>query len=272
MTQTRQFIDQLAAGESSSAKDTLENLISIKAFESLDAYKKEISSSIFGGIQEETEEFDMEEVELDEASKPVPVDKKLSQQWIDHVGHYYNAQQGRNHSYESQAKADKIYKQVHKTHGPKVANAMASHSSHIYDDGDESEKAKKLRNKHGISHPDYDDLHENYEQLDENMRQAVSLMKKANAEHIDKDIHAHYPKILDAVKKSGNEELHKKLSHHFGKAIEHNKQKHASWNKAGERPSAAYNRSLDKSIDHHIQASRTLGVEKGLDKFTRHDD
>jgi hypothetical protein len=71
MTQSRQFIDQLAAGESSSAKETLENLISTKAFEALDGYKKEISSSIFGGKQEETEEeLTMEETEqLDELSK-----------------------------------------------------------------------------------------------------------------------------------------------------------------------------------------------------------
>jgi type I site-specific restriction-modification system R (restriction) subunit len=176
----RQFIDQLASGQNSEAKDALENELSGRSFAALDEYKKELAKGIFGGGQEESqEELAMEE--------------------------------------------------------------------------------------------DFE-LDENYEQLDENMKQAVSLMKKANSEHIDKDIHSHYPKILDAVKKSGNTELHKKLSHHFGKAIEHNKQKHAAWNKAGERPSAAYNRSLDKSIDHHIQASRSLGVEKGLDKFTRHDD
>jgi hypothetical protein len=63
MTQSRQFIDQLAAGESSSAKETLENLISTKAFEALDGYKKEISSSIFGGKQEETQEQNETEVQ-----------------------------------------------------------------------------------------------------------------------------------------------------------------------------------------------------------------
>lgn len=52
---TRQFIDQLAAGESAAAKETLENLISNKAFEALDEYKKQMASSIFGGKQEETE-------------------------------------------------------------------------------------------------------------------------------------------------------------------------------------------------------------------------
>jgi len=52
---TRQFIDQLAAGESAAAKETLENLISNKAFEALDEYKKQMASNIFGGKEEETE-------------------------------------------------------------------------------------------------------------------------------------------------------------------------------------------------------------------------
>ena len=53
MTDSRQFIDQLAAGEASAAKDTFETLLSTKAFEALDAYKKEIASGIFGGNQVE---------------------------------------------------------------------------------------------------------------------------------------------------------------------------------------------------------------------------
>lgn len=60
---TRQFIDQLAAGESAAAKETLENLISNKAFEALDEYKKQIASGIFNGQTEETET----EVEVQEA-------------------------------------------------------------------------------------------------------------------------------------------------------------------------------------------------------------
>ena len=37
---TRQFIDLLAAGESAAAKETLENVLSAKAFEALDVYKE----------------------------------------------------------------------------------------------------------------------------------------------------------------------------------------------------------------------------------------
>lgn len=67
MSQVRQFIDQIAAGHSADAKESLENILSGKAFESLDMYKKEIASSIFGGI-EEAKECDTEE-EDDEDEK-----------------------------------------------------------------------------------------------------------------------------------------------------------------------------------------------------------
>jgi hypothetical protein len=69
MSHSRQFIDQLAIGDSSAAKDTLENIISNKAFEALDIYKKEMASSIFGGVNEAKEIKDEEEDEEDENKK-----------------------------------------------------------------------------------------------------------------------------------------------------------------------------------------------------------
>jgi hypothetical protein len=66
MSQTRQFIDQLATGEASAAKETLENMISVRAFEALDSYKKEMASSIFGG-QKETAEAEPAEDNTQEA-------------------------------------------------------------------------------------------------------------------------------------------------------------------------------------------------------------
>ena len=63
MSHSRQFIDQLAIGDSSAAKDTLENIISNKAFEALDIYKKEMASSIFGGVNEAKEIKDESESE-----------------------------------------------------------------------------------------------------------------------------------------------------------------------------------------------------------------
>lgn len=67
----RQFIDQLASGSNSEAKETLENELASRAFSSLDEYKKELAGSIFGGNQEqEQEELAMEEEteQLDELS------------------------------------------------------------------------------------------------------------------------------------------------------------------------------------------------------------
>jgi hypothetical protein len=71
MSQTRQFIDQLATGESSAAKETLENMISVRAFEALDSYKKEMASSIFGGVKEakEVEKEDEDEEKKDESEE-----------------------------------------------------------------------------------------------------------------------------------------------------------------------------------------------------------
>lgn len=70
MSQVRQFIDQIAAGQSADAKESLENILSGKAFESLDLYKKEISSSIFGGIEEAKEcDTEKEDDEDDEDEK-----------------------------------------------------------------------------------------------------------------------------------------------------------------------------------------------------------
>ena len=60
--ETSQFIDQLSAGNASEAKDTLNNLLSARAFESLDAKKIELARNIFNGSQ--VEESQEEEVEL----------------------------------------------------------------------------------------------------------------------------------------------------------------------------------------------------------------
>ena len=80
MSQTRQFIDQLATGEASSAKETLENMISVRAFEALDSYKKEMASSIFGGVKEakevEKEDDEKEEKEKDESEEDSDEEKK----------------------------------------------------------------------------------------------------------------------------------------------------------------------------------------------------
>ena len=59
--ETSQFIDQLTAGNSAEAKDTLNNLLSARAFESLDAKKIELAKSMFTGKEDSVEVQDTEE-------------------------------------------------------------------------------------------------------------------------------------------------------------------------------------------------------------------
>jgi hypothetical protein len=60
--ETSQFIDQLSAGNSAEAKETLNNLLSTRAFESLEAKKVELARNIFNGSEESVEVQDTEEV------------------------------------------------------------------------------------------------------------------------------------------------------------------------------------------------------------------
>ena len=70
--QTSQFIEELTAGNASVAKDILNDMLSTRAFESLDAKKIELARNIFNGseVQEEELELSQEEFDqLDELSK-----------------------------------------------------------------------------------------------------------------------------------------------------------------------------------------------------------
>ena len=68
---TTQFIDELAAGNASGAKDILNDMLSARAFEALEGRKVEIAQNIFNGsVQEEEVEITQEEFDqLDELSK-----------------------------------------------------------------------------------------------------------------------------------------------------------------------------------------------------------
>jgi len=68
---TTQFIDELAAGNASGAKDMLNDMLSARAFEALEGRKVEIAQNIFNGsVQEEEVEITQEEFDqLDELSK-----------------------------------------------------------------------------------------------------------------------------------------------------------------------------------------------------------
>ena len=59
---TQSFIDSVATGSASEAKDILNNLLSAKAFEAIDAKKVEIAQTLFNGSAEtEVEVQDTEE-------------------------------------------------------------------------------------------------------------------------------------------------------------------------------------------------------------------
>jgi hypothetical protein len=60
---TQTFINQVAAGDAVGAKDLLNDILSSKAFEALDAKKVEMSQAIFSG--EEPEVQDTEETETE---------------------------------------------------------------------------------------------------------------------------------------------------------------------------------------------------------------
>ncbi len=66
MTQVRQFIDQIANGENNAAKETFENILSVKTFESLDAFKKEMAANIFNGQTENALEIEQDSEDIPE--------------------------------------------------------------------------------------------------------------------------------------------------------------------------------------------------------------
>jgi hypothetical protein len=56
MEQVRNFIDLVGQGNNTDAKDILDELLSARAFEALEAKKQEIGATMFGGEEVTTEE------------------------------------------------------------------------------------------------------------------------------------------------------------------------------------------------------------------------
>ena len=52
----QEIINQIAAGENVAAKEGLENVLSAKAFDALQDYKKEIAATLYAGQEQESEE------------------------------------------------------------------------------------------------------------------------------------------------------------------------------------------------------------------------
>jgi len=64
----RQFLDMLAAGQSSEAKDAFAELLSTRAMEALEAKKQEVASTLFNG-REEGEEITSDEQSSEQNSE-----------------------------------------------------------------------------------------------------------------------------------------------------------------------------------------------------------
>lgn len=61
--ETSNFLQSVAAGNAAEAKDMLNDLLSARAFEALDAKKVELAQSLFGDKQEEVEQEETVEIQ-----------------------------------------------------------------------------------------------------------------------------------------------------------------------------------------------------------------
>ena len=53
-----QFIDNVVSGNAAEAKENLNDILSAKAFQAIDAQKKQLAGSLFGGNNEQVESED----------------------------------------------------------------------------------------------------------------------------------------------------------------------------------------------------------------------
>ena len=61
-----QFLNNVAAGNANDAKENINDILSAKAFEALDAKKIELAKTIFTGKEESVEVQDTEETETEQ--------------------------------------------------------------------------------------------------------------------------------------------------------------------------------------------------------------
>ena len=104
--QTSQFIEELASGNASVAKDILNDMLSTRAFESLDAKKIELARNMFNGSEVQEEELELSQEEYDQLDE---ISKKTATS-------AYVARMGREDD-KSPAKAVKTMDRIYKKHG-----------------------------------------------------------------------------------------------------------------------------------------------------------
>ena len=103
---TSEFIDELAAGNASGAKDILNDMLSARAFEALEGRKIEIAQNIFNGSQVQEEEVEITQEEFDQLDE---ISKKTATS-------AYVARMGREDD-KSPDKAVKTMDRIYKKHG-----------------------------------------------------------------------------------------------------------------------------------------------------------
>ena len=108
--QTSQFIEELASGNASVAKDILNDMLSTRAFESLDAKKIELARNMFNGSEvEESQEEEEVEITQEEFDQLDEISKKTATS-------AYVARMGRDDD-KSPDKAVKTMDRIYKKHG-----------------------------------------------------------------------------------------------------------------------------------------------------------
>jgi hypothetical protein len=115
---TTQFIDELASGNASGAKDILNDMLSARAFEALEGRKVQIAQNIFNGSQVQEEQLNLEDYSLEELEEFM-VSEDFEQ--LDEVSKKtatsaYVARMGREDD-KSPAKAVKTMDRIYKKHG-----------------------------------------------------------------------------------------------------------------------------------------------------------
>ena len=71
----KSFIDNAAAGNAALAKESLNDLLSARAFEALDGRKTELAQNLFGSAKMQEEELNLEDYSLEELQEFVETEE-----------------------------------------------------------------------------------------------------------------------------------------------------------------------------------------------------
>ena len=178
---TTQFIEELASGNASVAKDILNEMLSTRAFEFLDARKIELARNIFDGSM--SEDYD----QLDEMVRtPGHIKRELEHRYgpsqttitgPDHVSHVIR--------HENDAGHDAYEVRTHQLIGKGKDSKIGKLIKH-------EKPPKKF-----FTHPNYEEMDEDYDQLDELSTKTLAGAAKAAS---DPDSDYHYGKSHDPQK------------------------------------------------------------------------